>query len=348
MSEKKAERKILNLDDFIKASKKSFGQDSIIDLEKDGSYGDVIPFSSFSLNNALGIGGIAKNKITTFDGDSQSGKSTTSYDAIAQCQKVYKEPCLLIDKERSATTDYLHKLGVNTSKDLLTILNPKTLEEMYEAILMALESKLFGCIVVDSVTSFAPSARFEDSVVMGLESRVNSDKMRLVNDAVPTSNCALILVQQIRQSIGKIGDPTVVSGGLAIPFYAHVRVRITRSKIDRENQENVMKFTIIKNKLGVPFKVGTVVFNWNKGFDSASEIAELAVEFGLIKQDKKTYILEKAENGEDLKIVGKKKVIEFLNTNIDYRDKYIKPALEEKLKSTELRIDEIREEEISM
>ena len=77
----------------------------------------------------------------------------------------------------------------------------------------------FGCIVVDSVTSFAPLAKFDGSAVMGIESRVNSDKMRMVMTALEKSDTCLIFIQQIRQKIGGMGDPTTVSGGLSIPFY---------------------------------------------------------------------------------------------------------------------------------
>ena len=86
-----------------------------------------------------------------------------------------------------------------------------------------------------------------------------------------------------------MGDPTTVSGGLSIPFYAHVRIRVTRSEIDRENKQNVMKFTIIKNKLAPPFKVGTIIYNWDNGFDLFSEVGELAIEFGIIKNEKTSY-----------------------------------------------------------
>ena len=84
-----------------------------------------------------------------------------------RCQKVYNEECLLIDKEDSYTTEYGKLLGVNNN--MLTIISPHTQEDMYDVILKALESNLFGVIVVDSVTAFAPSARFEGSVVMGVD-----------------------------------------------------------------------------------------------------------------------------------------------------------------------------------
>lgn len=335
------EEKILNLDDFTKFIKKNCGKDSIIEATEKESYGDVIPCTSFSLRNALGIGGFAKRKIYTIDGDLSAGKSTTAYDIIGQCQKIYNQQCLLIDKEDSYTKEYGKTLGIDNEK--LTIITPHTLEDMYEVLIHALKSNLFGVIVVDSVTSFAPAARFEGSVVMGIEARVNSDKMRLVADAISKSSTTLLLIQQIRQTIGGMGDPTTVSGGKAIPFYAHGRVRITRSEIDRENEQNIMKFTIIKNKMAAPFKVGTVVYKWNKGFDFSSEIAQLAIEFNIIKTEKTTYILPDT----DLKFVGKKKLIAYLNDNPEYCKAVLEPLVVAVLEKTvDVRIDETNENEL--
>jgi recombination protein RecA len=332
--ETKEKGKILNLEDFTKEIKKLCGKDSIIDANDKEAYGDVIPTTSFSLSNSLGIGGIAKRKIYTIDGDLSSGKSTTAYDIIGQCQKKYGEQCLLIDKEDSYTKEYGTQLGINN--DLLTIITPHTLEDMYEVVIKALDADLFGVIVVDSVTSFAPAARFEGSVVMGIEARVNSDKMRLVADAISRSNTTLILLQQIRNTIGGMGDPTVVSGGKAIPFYAHVRIRITRSEIDRVLCQNIMKFTIIKNKMAPPFKVGTVVYKWGVGFDFFSEISELAIEFGIIKQEKTSYF----PPGIEEKFVGKKKLIEFLNNNEEYTRTVLQPLVKEQLAKTDAREEE--------
>lgn len=332
----------MDLKEFKKSIQKDKGKGSIIDAIEKQSYGNVIPCTSFSLKNALGIGGFAKRKIYTIDGDLSAGKSTTAYDVIGQCQKVYNEECLLIDKEDSYTTEYGKLLGVNDN--MLTIISPHTQEDMYDVILKALESNLFGVIVVDSVTAFAPSARFEGSVVMGVEAKVNSDKMRLVTDAIAKSNTCLILIQQTREKMGGMGDPTTVNGGKAIPFYASVRIRITRSEIDRENMQNVMKFTIIKNKLAPPFKVGTVVYKWNKGFDFSSEVAQLAIEFGIIPKEGNTYFPPKS----DMKFVGKKKLIEHLDNNPEYTKEVIEPLVLETLKNSEsLRIEETAENELS-
>ncbi len=338
-----AEEKIMNLDDFKKSVKKDFGKDAIISALEKEAYGDVIPSTSFSLRNATGIGGFAKRKIYTIDGDSSAGKSTTAYDIIGQCHKVYKEECLLIDKEDAYTTQYGELLGIDNNK--LTISVPHTQEDMYDIMIKGLKSKLFGVIVVDSVTSFAPEARYNDSDQMGLEAKVNSDKMRKVCDAIAKSNTCLILIQQTREKMSSMGDPTTVSGGKAIPFYAHCRVRITRSAIDRELQQNVVKFTVIKNKMAAPFKVGTVVYKWETGFDFSSEIAELAIEFGIIsKVTEKGNLYKLPET--DLTFNGKKKVIAHLEDNPEYAKTVLEPMVLKMLESKELRKDEIAENEL--
>lgn len=340
--EQKVEKpKILSLDDFNKFAKKTVGKDAVIDATEKESYGDVIPCTSFSLRNATGIGGFAKRKIYTIDGDLSAGKSTTAYDVIGSAQKTYGDQCLLIDKEDSYSVPYGELMGVDNKK--LTIITPHTLEDMYDIVIEALKSNLFGVIAVDSVTSFAPESRHEGSVVMGVEARVNSDKMRLVADAIQSSNTNLILIQQIRNKIGGMGDPTTVSGGMAIPFYAHCRIRITRSEIDRELQQNKMKFTIIKNKMAPPFKVGTVVYKWGYGFDFFSEVGELAVEFGIIRNEKTSYFPPQT----DIKLIGKKKLMAYLTDNPEYTKAVIEPLVVKHLESNDnLRADDIKENEL--
>jgi recombination protein RecA len=318
----KTKEQPLSLEDFKKSIKKDHGKESVVVPEDKESYGDVIPCSSFSLRHATGIGGFAKRKIYTIDGDLSAGKSTTAYDVIGQCQKTYGDECLIIDKEDAYTREYGALLGVDNDK--LTIVTPHAQEDMYDILEKAIRSKLFGVIVVDSVTAFAPLSRFEGSVKMGTEAQVNSDKMRMIVDAMAQSNTCLILIQQTREKIAAMGDPTTVSGGKAIPFYAHCRIRITRSEINRELQQNVMKFTIIKNKMAAPYKVGTVIYKWNKGFDFFSEVGELALELGIVKNPKgNTLMLPDV----DVPFVGKKRLLAYLADNPEYTKQVIEPMV---------------------
>jgi recombination protein RecA len=335
----KEEKKQIDIEELKNELNKKFGKGTIIDAKEKESYGDVIPTTPFSLSNSLGIGGFAKRKLYTIDGDSSSGKSTTAYDVIGNCQHKYGDMCLLIDKEDSYSTDYGAKLKIQNEK--LVIATPSTLEDMYELLIMALDSKLFGCIIVDSITSFAPASKHDNSATMGAEARVNSDKMRLVMNTLQKSNTCLIFIMQTRQKLGGYGDPTTVSGGTAIPFYAHCRIRITRSEIDRENQQNVMKFTIIKNKMAPPFKVGTVVYHWENGFDLFSELGDLAVEFGIIKNEGKSYFFPELN---DFKVVGKKNAVQYLKDNPEYTKNVIEPLITKHLQDSNLRKEDLTED----
>lgn len=338
---KKQEEKDLAFATLMTKLNKEFGKGTIINAKDKEAYGEVIPTTPFSLSNALGIGGFAKRKLYTIDGDTSAGKSTTAYDVLGNCQKTFGDKCLLIDKEDSYTTSYGERLGIDN--DNLVIATPDTQEDMYDLLVMAIKSNVFGVILVDSITAFAPKARHEGSVVMGVESRVNSDKMRLVMSALEKSDTCLIFIMQTRQKIGSMGDPTTVSGGTAIPFYAHVRIRITRSEIDREAGQNKMKFTIIKNKMSAPFKVGTIIYNWENGFDLFSEIGDLAIEFGIIKNEGKSYFFPEVED----KIVGKRKAIDYLKDNPEYTKQVIEPLVTQYLEDNKNLRPEDAEEEIS-
>jgi protein RecA len=324
---------------MIEELEKLFGKGTVLlGIEKE-PYGDIIPSSSFSFNYASGIGGVAKKKIYDIYADPSAGKSTLGYDLIGNCQKKFGEWALLIDKEDSYSPNYGAAMGIDNEK--LIVMNNKSskiesLEDMYDVLRKAIESNKFGIIVVDSVTSFAPQSKFEDSAVMGVEARVNSDKMRLINNLMPKSNTCLLLLRQSRQSIGGFGNPITVSGGTAIPFYSHVRVWVTRSEIDRELGKNKIKFNFVKNKMSVPFKIGVTLYDWKEGFDSASECGDLALEFGIISISGKKYTLPNIDES----ITGKKKVVEFLKQNPDYVTTILQPLVESKLNNSEEIVEE--------
>lgn len=338
MATKKEQEKKEKFDNALAELTAKYGKGTFISAIDKESYGDVIPTTPFSLGNALGIGGFAKRKLYTIDGDTSAGKSTTAYDVLGNCQKTFGDMCLLIDKEDSYTTTYGKQLGIDNDK--LVIASPHSLEDMYDLLVDSLKANLFGCILVDSVTSFAPQSRHEGSIVLGAEARVNSDKMRLVMDALEKSNTCVIMIQQIRLKLGAYGDPTTVNGGIAIPFYAHVRIRVTRSEIDRENEQNTMKFTVIKNKLAPAFKVGTVVYNWKTGFDLFSEIGDLAIEFDIIRNEGKSYYFPQI----DTKVVGKKAAIQYLKDNPEYVKSVLQPLVKEHLNSNSLRTEDLNQD----
>lgn len=305
---------------------KIFGKDVVSSANEEIPVKDVIPTSSLTLTNAIGIKGFPKNKIVEVIGWESSGKSTLSYDLIANLHKSFNEEALLIDKENSFDKFYAEKLDVNLEK--LTLSYPNSLEDCYSVIEKALDSKLFGIIVVDSLTSFQPQATIDSpGGAMGKESRINSDRMRMVNDKIRNSNCCIIFINQLREKLGiMFGNPETTNGGNALKFYAHLRIMIRRKEVDAENQKNLMHFKIIKNKLAPPMKEAETTIVWGKGFDKDSEIMYLAKDFDIIKKHGK-----KVTYGEiTFELTDKNNIHEFykfLEDNIEIKDEIVSKVL---------------------
>jgi recombination protein RecA len=315
--------KIIN---FKKEILKQYGKNSILSANEENSVGDIIPLSSLTLKNALGVGGFSKNKIYEILGWESSGKSTLCYDAIANAQKTYGDHCLLIDKENSFDKFYAQKLGVDCDK--LELVYPESLEDCYSVIEKAFDSKLFGLIIVDSLTSFQPKSTIENPEgAMGKESRINSNRMRMVNDKIRESNCCIVFINQIREKIGiMFGNPETTSGGNALKFYAHVRIMIRRKEINPVTQSNLMHFKIIKNKLAVPMKEAETTIIWGQGFDKESEIFYLAKEYDIIKKHGK-----KVTYGEIVFELSDKDAIgeyyAYLNDNLEMKEEIVSKVL---------------------
>jgi recombination protein RecA len=299
MAEKTLEE--FSLDKFLKEMEKLSGKDSIQIASTAESYTDVIPFSSINLNNATGIGGLPKNKVIEIIGWESAGKTTISTDIIAQCQKTFGDNCFLIDKENSFDPFYASSLSVDLNK--LLISRPTSLENCYDVIEKVLGTKKFGVIVVDSLTSFRPQANIEGNAGMGKESRINSDRLRMINEKMVDSNCCIIFINQIREKIGVMfGSPETTSGGNALKFYAHMRIMIRRKEI--KDGYNTMHFKFIKNKMAPPMKESTIHIIWGKGFDLEAEAIELAIQSNLLKREGNSYIYK------DTKIATSKEKLE--------------------------------------
>lgn len=327
----KDEKKVISLEDFISHLNKEYGKGTVIDAAEKETYNKVIPSTSYSFNNASGIGGIAKGKVTMIAGMPSAGKSSVLYDIIGNDNKKYQQPVLLIDKEDAYGQDYGSKLGINN--DLLKIVNPRTLEDMYIILLQAIKLNIFGVIGIDSVTTFVPKAKLDEgSEKMLQEATIHSRYMPQVIDALRGTDTALIGLFQLREKPGGYGDPYFEPGGNAWLFYSHVRIRITRSEIDKELFQNTMKFHFPKNKLAMPFKVGAITYSWLGGFDIESELADLALDANIITKIGNTYTFPEIEMTS--KIVGKTKAIQFLKDNPEYLQSIIKPKVTEYLAKT--------------
>src|SRR3989344_5640480 len=111
--EKKDNKEIENL---LSTLQDKFGEGSIMKLGEIRKVDiDVIPTGSFSLDIALGVGGLPKGRIVEIYGPESSGKTTLALNVVAQSQKKGGRAAF-IDAEHAMDPEYAKKLGVKVNE----------------------------------------------------------------------------------------------------------------------------------------------------------------------------------------------------------------------------------------
>lgn len=210
--------------------KKRFGEGTIMRLgDRNELNIETIPTGCLSLDIALGIGGLPKGRIIEIYGPESSGKTTLCQHVIAEAQK-QGGVAAFVDVEHALDPTYAEKCGVMI--DDLYVSQPDTGEQALEITEALVRSGAVDVVVVDSVAALVPRAEIEgdmgDSHV-GLQARLMSQALRKLAGTVKQSDCMLIFTNQLRQKIGVMfGSPETTTGGMALRFYASVRLDIRR------------------------------------------------------------------------------------------------------------------------
>ena len=268
---------------------KRFG-DGIIMKLGDAKRLDIqsIPTGSLSLDIALGVGGIPRGRIVEIYGPESSGKTTVCLHVIAEAQRTGGY-CGFVDVEHALEPAYARTIGVDV--DNLYVSQPDTGEQALEITEALVRSGAMDVVVVDSVAALVPRAEIEGEMGdshMGLQARLMSQALRKLVGAVKTSGTSMIFTNQLRQKIGVMfGNPETTSGGLALKFYASVRMDIRRIQSIKRGSDvigNRTRVTIRKNKVAPPFKVAEFDIMYNEGISKTGDLLDLGVEYDVIEK----------------------------------------------------------------
>ncbi len=338
-SKKELAEKQKALELALQQIEKQFGKGSIMRMGE-GKHVDVssIPTGSIALDEAIGIGGIPRGRVTEVFGPEASGKTTLALSTVAGVQR-QGGIAAFIDAEHALDPVYAEKLGVKL-QDLL-ISQPDTGEQALQIAEMLVRSNAVDLIVVDSVAALTPRAEIEGEMGdshMGLQARLMSQALRKLTAIIDRSKTSLIFINQIREKIGVMfGNPETTTGGRALKFYASLRLDIRKIASIKHGENiigNRIRVKVVKNKMAPPFRKAEFDIMFDEGISRSSSIIDLALE---------THIFEKSGswiiyNGEKLG-QGRERVRQYLKEN--------KKILEDIEKQVKQKSQEHEKEEVS-
>jgi recombination protein RecA len=290
-------------------------------LRKSILVGDEVPKTeyavtpSFGLNRALN-GGLPYGRQVLIWGSKSSAKSSLCLQTIALAQKEGKI-CAWIDAEMSYDKDWAEKLGVDTSK--LIVSQARTINEMVDVGVNLIEAGV-DIIVVDSITSLLPAIYFEkdsselkqleNTKQIGAESRDFSNAWKMLNYAnnkvKPT---LLILISQSRNNINAMYTSQQPTGGQATKFYSSTVVKLFSSESDNQAlkgkiyvgdkaiEEKIgrkIRWELQFSKTSPAFQSGEYDFYFrgdNLGIDGVADLVDTAELVGIVERTGAWYLL---------------------------------------------------------
>ena len=305
----------------LAAIEKEFGKGSIMSLGDMGGLDiDCISTGSLSLDLALGGKGLPRGRVVEIYGAEASGKTTIALHAIAQAQKA-GGVAAFIDAEHALDPSWAKRLGVDL--DNLLVSQPSYGEEGLRIAEMLIKSNAVDIIVVDSVAALVPKNEIHESEIgdtkVGLQARLMSQAMRILTPQINKSRTCLVFINQIRQKIGVMyGDPNTTTGGLALKFYASVRMEVKRVTHVKDGDETIgaeTRVRVVKNKIAPPFRNAEFELLHDRGIDFEGDVLKLALEDEIIDKAGAHFSYKEQRLGQ-----GVRNAIEFLRENPAVRD----------------------------
>ena len=237
-------------------------------------------------------GGLPEGRIIEIFGPPSIGKS---HIALQICKTTQKMGGIVvyIDTENGTSVENLHMLGVNVNRGFVYV-DTHCTEEVFEVaektIMKAkgMAKDIPITIVWDSVAASSPKAELlgeYEKDTIGLQARAISKCMRKITGIIGDQSILFVILNQIRTKIGVMhGDPTTTPGGMAIPFHASVRIKLSsgmpiKNKADEVIGINVIAKTI-KNKVAAPFRTANFEIHFGRGIVEHEQLFDVLRDAG--------------------------------------------------------------------
>lgn len=201
-------------------------------------------------------GGIPKGRITEIHGMASVGKSEFVQVCLSEMSKAGK--VLYIDAENALNPQRLVAKGGDSKN--ITVTDMYIMEEVANYVVDNLKN--FDVIVIDSVASLVPRAEYEGETgdqFVGLRARLMGQWMRKLIGPLGKSKCAVVFINQLRESMSMYGDPLFTPGGKALPYAASLRLKLSSNKADRIVKEGTttghwVQVEVTKSRVCAPYQ----------------------------------------------------------------------------------------------
>jgi len=289
MAKRKEKTEESDLQEAVSEIKQRFGEGAIMKLREARPVDvDIIPTGSISLDMALGVGGVPRGRVIEIYGPESSGKSTLALHICAEAQKK-SGVAAFVDAEHALDPDYAKKIGVNI--DDLLISQPDSGEQALQIVETLVKSGEVDVIVIDSVAALVPQAEIAGEMgefQIGLQARLMSQALRKLSGIISKTKTVVIFLNQTRMKVGILfGNPETTPGGLALKFYASVRIDLRRAAQIKKGEEvvgNRVKAKIVKNKVAAPFKTTEFDIYYNEGISRLADLINTGLKLDIIKK----------------------------------------------------------------
>jgi len=285
------------------------------------------------------LGGPVKGRFVIIYGSIGSGKSTASYNYIAQAQKDFPDQIvLLVDAEGRAQPDWMHLQGVDLD-NLIVINSEKTLEDYCNAIKDIVGTGLVSLCVIDTISAMTPKIMLEETASDKAMDRNHIAKdaikiqqfLKITNHDFFSNETACLIIGQARtHGIGGMSTYEGLSGGnmqkhMALQIWQYRALRSEKDcefasvDIDGHKVKVIKAFRIkallekdtgpnVRKAAYLPFVVGV-------GFDIIDSWIRTGLRQGCIVETSKARFEWTDSNGEVVKIHGKEKVVTYFKDN---------------------------------
>lgn len=280
---------------------------------------DMVPYGlttgNITLDTLTGVGGYPAGRIVEQFGKPSSGKTTSALQAAGHCQGQGGN-VVFLDYERTLDEGYCKALGVKT--DDLIYMQPDSFEQGANAFRKMLSTGEVQMLIVDSVATMVTENELNadtGAAKVADRAKMMHQFLRQIVGPLHRTNCTAIFLNHVMDLVdaSPMGQKLAARGikrqttpgGMALPFYASLRIEFKQVGNIRTAEESVLsgqkedqitqtkvQATIVKNKVGDPFGQAELRVRWGKGFSQPYSIYQILKDHAVIKQNGAKYIFD--------------------------------------------------------